>query len=293
MATYSDKTFNASHYESARPSYPQSLYDELIKYHGDQAKELAIDIGCGSGFVAFKLTDYFTEVIGTDPSTVMIQQCQQDARAGKGITFKEGTGESLPVQSSVADMITGAECCHWVDHNRFFKEAARVLKPHGTLAYWFYKDPIFIGHPKANKIYHNYTWRSSLEDNPDDEFERWMGAYYEQPGHNFLGTLTKEIEVPEELFYDTTRVEYLVDENGDPKGIKDSPLMIKKTITIATFLEYVKSWSAYHAWMKDHGRKYDVAERFVDELKTEMGWTDDTKVDVVWDTMYTFAKRRA
>ena len=58
------------------------------------------------------------------------------------------------------------------------------------------------------------------------------------------------------------------------------------------FLNYVKSWSAYHIWMKEHGDKYDIAEVFVDELKQQMGWDDDTKIKVIWDTVYTFARKK-
>ena len=43
-----------------------------------------------------------------------------------------------------------------------FDESYRVLKSNGTLAYWFYKDPVFIGYPEANKVYTNYTYNSSL-----------------------------------------------------------------------------------------------------------------------------------
>lgn len=76
MATYSEMTFNSQHYDDSRPNYPQPFYKELIKYHTKKGDtKLAIDIGCGSGFVAFQLVNYFDSVIGTDPSSTMIEQC--------------------------------------------------------------------------------------------------------------------------------------------------------------------------------------------------------------------------
>lgn len=292
MATYSDTSFDSKHYQDSRPNYPQSFYNTLLAYHDEKGgRGLAVDIGCGSGFVAFKLANYFDKVIGTDPSEVMINQCNQ--QKNEKLSFLPGTGEAHPpeIEEGTVDLITGAECCHWVDHGRFFAESARVLKPNGTLAYWFYKDPIFVGHPRANEIYENYTYNSSFDINPNDDFERYMGPYYQQPGHDYLRTLLKEIEVPQDTFYDVIRHEYRVEKDPTPLTTV-TPLSIRKRITLKLFLAYVQSWSAYHSWMKDHGHKYDIAERFVEELKQELNWTDETVLDVVWDTVYTFARKR-
>lgn len=306
MATYSEMTFNSQHYDDSRPNYPQPFYKELIKYHTKKGDaKLAIDIGCGSGFVAFQLVNYFDSIIGTDPSSTMIEQCNSNIppewlrNSPKKISFMKGTAEHHPVsiKENSVDLITGAECCHWVNHKQFFDESYRVLKSNGTLAYWFYKDPVFIGYPEANKVYTNYTYNSSFDESPDEEFERYMGPYYQQPGHDYLRSLMKEIEVPTDKFYDIVRHEYISNIHGAPKENEDpyitkTPLFIKKTITMKWFLDYVKSWSAYHTWMTHHGDKYDIAEKFVAELKQKMNWNDDTEIDVIWDTVYTFARKK-
>ncbi|KAI5954764.1 hypothetical protein KGF57_003787 [Candida theae] len=303
MSTYSETSFNSQHYDDARPNYPEPFYLELIKYHKQKGvTQLAIDIGCGSGFVAFKLLDYFDNVVGTDPSSTMISHCQSNTPKlpkGKSIEFIIGSAESHPnkILPSSVDLITGAECCHWVDHEKFYTESARVLKPNGTLAYWLYKDPVFVGYPKANEIYENYTYNSSKKRSPQDEFERYMGPYYQQPGHDYLRSLLKEKSPPKDLFYDISRHEYVSERDGAPSETEDAyvtktPLFIRKVIDMKWFLNYVRSWSAYHTWMKEHGDKYDIAEVFVDELKNAMGWDYDTKIEVIWDTVYTFARKK-
>ncbi|EAZ63816.2 trans-aconitate methyltransferase 1 [Scheffersomyces stipitis CBS 6054] len=310
MSAYSETTFDSKHYDDTRPNYPEAFYKELLSYHsavskGDDSRlTTAVDLGSGSGFVTFKLLDYFKKVYGVDPSCKMIMQCKEseqfeEANAEEDrIDFHPGTGEffTVAINNHSVDLITAGESSHWFDHPLFFKEANRALKPNGTLAFWLYKDPVFIGHPKANEIYTNYTYNSSIEKNPDDGFEKWMGPYYQQPGHDYLRTLMKEIEVPEDLYYDIQRVEYIserdgVPDNFDPKAAK-TKLFIHKKITVKWFHDYVKSWSAYHSWMKEHGEKYDIADKFVDELKEASGWQDDTELDVVWDTVYTFARRK-
>lgn len=125
MSTYSESNFNTTHYNLARPSYPDEFYNTLIEYHDstNSAHELALDIGCGSGFVAFKLIDFFEKVIGTDISSTMVNQCRKTAKPGKNIQFLVGSAEQAPpeIQENSVDLITGAECCHWVDHEKVFQ----------------------------------------------------------------------------------------------------------------------------------------------------------------------------
>ncbi|CCE81380.1 Piso0_001280 [Millerozyma farinosa CBS 7064] len=297
MATYSATDFDTSHYNIARPSYPESFYKFLIQYHdksiNEYKRESALDIGCGSGFVTFKLLEYFDKVIGTDISDTMIGQCKQDERTKiykERIQFFTAKAEQAPSQilPSSIDLLTGAECCHWVDHDEFFKESFRVLKPGGTLAYWFYGDPIFVGYPEANDIYNKYTFGSSLRNGESNGFERYLGPYYEQPGRQYLRELLSHVHPPEQLFEDIVREEY------HPETSKSkTPLYISKRSSLRHFMAYVKSWSAYHAWMKENGDKYDVAEAFVEELSHRMGWDLDFELELTWTTVYTVARKKS
>lgn len=290
MASYSDSNFNAKHYNSARPTYSDEFYQELIKYHdlGNTGRELAVDVGCGPGFVAFKLTEFFKSVIGTDLSPTMIDQC--NTRNDKeGVKFLVAPAEKFPdsVQESSVDLITAAECCHWLDQPKFFAECHRVLKPGATLAYWFYKDPIFVDHPKANEIYDEYTYGSSRAANPSELFEKFMGPYWEQPGRNYLRSLMREIEPSIDSFKDMVRVEY------DPALSSSLPsaLHISRKITLKELSAYVKSWSAYHSWMRENGDKYDVADAFIQALRDQMKWDDNFEFVITWATAYTFVRK--
>lgn len=291
MATYSEKDFNTSHYNDARPNYPHGFYETLMQYHDNNdindrelpSRELAIDVGCGSGFVTFKLLEFFKSVLGTDISGTMIQQCNKDKRVinNNRIQFLEASAENPPssVKDNTMDLITGAECCHWVDHDIFFKQCWRILKPGGTLAYWFYKDPIFVDYPEANDIYNEYCY-----DHPD-----YMGPCYEQPGRNYLKTLLREIQVPQDLYTDIIRREY------EPLREGDTPtsLYISKKITLADFKDYVTSWSAYHNWKKKYpNAKEDIADKFIAELQKVMKIDNGVEFTVVWGTVYTFARKR-
>lgn len=293
MATYSEKTFDAARYDAARPSYPAEFYDTLVAYHQSRdtsSRDLAVDVGCGLGFVAFELAERFKHVIGTDVSATMIEKCKGDARSRQpGIEFVVGSGEQAPevIAPGSVDLITGAECCHWMDHPRFFEESHRILKPSGTLAFWFYMDPVFVGQEQANKLYMQYCYLLSVADH-GDKVERFFGPYYEQPGHDFFRNGMRDVKIPGALFTDVVRHEYHPEVNARDH----TTLLIARHVTLRWFHHYVTSWSGYHNWKAANPQEPDTADRFVLELAACMQVDWDTEFELVFPTVYTFARKR-
>eukprot|EP00386_Alphamonas_edax_P013824 GDKI01042597.1.p1 GENE.GDKI01042597.1~~GDKI01042597.1.p1 ORF type:complete len:305 (-),score=44.72 GDKI01042597.1:97-1011(-) len=124
-------------YAAYRPSYPKHLYDAIYKYkleYGTPTYETAADIACGSGQAAIDLAVKFTRVIGIDASA---EQVAQAPPAGN-IVFRQGTSESTGLDRGSVDLIAVAQAFHWFETHKFYTEAARILKPKGTLAIWAY-----------------------------------------------------------------------------------------------------------------------------------------------------------
>lgn len=288
MATYSKKDFDSSLYNSARPSYPDEFYQHLMEYHqscAGNSTQTALDVGCGSGFVAFKLAEYFEKVVGTDISETMILQCKGDERnQNETMEFAVAPAEKAPdiISPASVDMITAAECLHWVDQNAFFEESARILKPNGTLAYWFYLDPVFPASKEATQINLEYSYDSSIELYGDD-YEHFFGPYYEQPGHNLLRSGLDGMTPPTEQFADIIRHYY------DPFSTGSTPLLIKKKITLEVYGNYVKSWSGYNTWKADNPEKPDAADELIGKLQSILG---EKEIDVVFPTLFVLARRK-
>ena len=59
-------------YQQARPSYPQSVIDEILKYV--QNYEMAWDCGAASGQFTRILAPHFNQIIATDISAAQLQQ---------------------------------------------------------------------------------------------------------------------------------------------------------------------------------------------------------------------------
>ncbi|CAR30424.1 class I SAM-dependent methyltransferase [Lachancea thermotolerans CBS 6340] len=286
MSTYSENSFNSDFYQEKRPRYPESLYQEILSYHSGDLK-LAIDVGCGTGISTLPLLKSFERVVGCDPSSTMLESAKKfkDKITVKDINRIEYSvcgAEDLTslFASDSIDLVTGAESIHWVDEERFFKQAFQVLKPNGTLAYWFYVEPIFIEHPQANEIYEEFVY----------EDPAYMGPQW-KPGKEKLRVYGEQIRIPEDKFTDIERHVYrpLVSKE------KTAYFYGRDSMTVDDLRQYLRSWSAYHTWQQKFGEKgCDVAELLLDELKSKCGWDEaNTRLKVEWGTAYYLARKKA
>jgi ubiquinone/menaquinone biosynthesis C-methylase UbiE len=116
----------ADAYERARPSYPDEAVDWLLP----AGAHTVLDLGAGTGKLTRAQVARGLDVIAVEPIDEM--------RATLEATLPEvhalkGTAEDIPLPDQSVDVITVAQAWHWVDIERATAEAARVLKPGGTL----------------------------------------------------------------------------------------------------------------------------------------------------------------
>ncbi|KAH3680152.1 hypothetical protein WICPIJ_008365 [Wickerhamomyces pijperi] len=280
MSTFSNKDFDSNNYQTRRPGYPDSLFKAIDQYHqGEHHK--ALDVGCGPGTATFQLTEYYDQVIGCDPSTVMIQpgidSITDNVRGG--ISFEVSPAEDLSAvapEDESFDLITSAEALHWFNHGKFFKEAARVLKPNGTLAFWGYMEPRFIDFPEADVIYEQYVFS-------DPQF---MGPLW-KPGKHYLRNFYDQVEIPSELFKDVERYHYYPKKSQ----AKTAYFLGDEKYNMVKLADYLSSWSAVHDWNQEHPESVGVDKQLVSKLKETFGWSDSTELRVEWGTVYVFARR--
>ena len=149
MAT-KDKTFvaftaaQAEQYATGRGfSYPPELYQAILDYH-DGPHDLLLDVGTGPGKVVFDMLPSFNHAVGCDTSVGMVEQAKKGADQ-RGMddktTFIVCGGETcenaVPEEKKgQVDVLTIAMAAHWLEIEKFYKSAANVLRPGGTLAMW-------------------------------------------------------------------------------------------------------------------------------------------------------------
>ncbi|HEX7916295.1 class I SAM-dependent methyltransferase [Rudaea sp.] len=123
---------HADLYREARPTYPDALFDWLAAQAPDRA--LAWDCGCGNGQASVALARHFARVVATDPSANQID----DAELHTNIDYRVEPAERSSLADASASLVTVAQALHWFDHDAFYAEVRRVLKPGGLFAAWAY-----------------------------------------------------------------------------------------------------------------------------------------------------------
>lgn len=124
---------HASEYAQYRPTYPESLYDWVLKKVA--AFDTAWDCGTGNGQVASVLASHFKQVIATDISAAQLAQ----APALTNVRYEVCPAEVTPFDAETFDLITVGQALHWFQFEAFHQEVKRVAKPGAILAVWTYQ----------------------------------------------------------------------------------------------------------------------------------------------------------
>ncbi|MBL7702339.1 MAG: class I SAM-dependent methyltransferase [Ferruginibacter sp.] len=118
----------AGSYAAWRPEYPDELFTFLSSLSAQHNK--ALDCGTGNGQAAKQLAKFYKEVFATDISEAQLNQ----AVAAANIFYSVGPAEKTGFPDGYFDMLCAAQAAHWFNHELFYKEVERILKPGGVLA---------------------------------------------------------------------------------------------------------------------------------------------------------------
>ena len=119
-------------YAKVRPHYPAALFTFLASLCGEQKS--AWDAACGNGQAVVDLATHFAEVHATDVSEQQIA----NALPNPSVRYSVQAAEKTNFAENQFDLIGVAQALHWFDHDLFWNEVKRVLKPKGIFAAWGY-----------------------------------------------------------------------------------------------------------------------------------------------------------
>lgn len=129
----------AQAYLRLRPSYPKETLSVLRSALGEEdphrspSEITAVDIGAGSGQFTKLLAEANYRTIAIEPSRAMRDALLSQAWVHTTHTsVLEGFAENTGLPSGSADMVTWAQCFHWLDTEHAVNEAARILRPRGV-----------------------------------------------------------------------------------------------------------------------------------------------------------------
>jgi hypothetical protein len=295
MATFGKAGFNAVSYAAFRPSYPAQLFKTVLSYHRGASTTL-LDLGAGHGLISRELSSSFTHVICTDPSESMINQAKASTpQSFSNISFHQGSAENLSfVDDGTLDMVVAGQAAHWFDYSKVWPQLALKVRPGGTLAFWGYKDNIFVDYPGATKVLDEYCYG-----------DHTLGPYWEQPGRSILRDKFINIVPPSADWSEVTRHEYEPGTRGKGSGI--GKLLMQKRLKLGEMEGYVRTFSAFHNWAVDHPEKKakkdggdgDIVDEMFDKMvEVEPEWAAkgdnwrDFELENEWGSAILLARKK-
>ena len=191
-------------------------------------------------------------------------------------------------------MVVAGQAAHWFDYSKSWPELERKVRKGGTLAFFGYKDHVFVDYPQASKILDHFCYG-------DDK----MGPFWEQPGRNILRDTYKDIIPPREEWEDVERLEYEPGIEGSESG--EGTCLMKRRLKLGEVEGYGRTFSAFHNWMAAHpeikakadGGTGDIVDEMFEEMvKAEPEWQSrgeawrDFEVDIEWGSVILMARKK-
>lgn len=160
-------------------TYDDEHLQQIMKALDIQDNFQVMDLGTGSGFLAFPLAERYPEsqISGLDilPQTLARDAEKANAQGITNLRFICYDGKAFPFDDDTFDVIVSRYCLHhFPDIEQTFGEIARVLKLDGQL---------FISDPTPN----------------EDDFQRFVDAYMQMKddGHNKFYTKDEFVRLAE------------------------------------------------------------------------------------------------
>ncbi|XP_006812666.1 putative methyltransferase DDB_G0268948 [Saccoglossus kowalevskii] len=234
----------AEAYQKFRPTYPKGVVERIISYLGHKNPGpygLAVDVGCGSGQSTGILGDHFEQVIGCDISESQIQKAI-DSNLTPNVEYKTGSDSNIPATDHSVDLVTSAQSFHWFNHEHFYKEVDRVLKPKGCLAVYGYGTAQF----------HKNTNGKQLQSVFDEFYSKELEGFWSKRRRHIENHF-KQFKLPYTDFE------------------RDDTLSIEIDYSVADFMGYLSSWTAYHKYLKVNPHKQHILVEVEEKLMGATG----------------------
>ena len=239
-----EEAAHASAYARYRPHYSMKVRDlikSFMEKHGC-GFDCIVDVATGSGQALTHWTEMFHKCVGVDISGEQIKNARTafQEKGVKNVELHVSPAEDLPLSSSSCDLVSCATAWHWLDADKFYSEATRVLRQPGVLAVYSHGIPFFPNNPEATSL------TMKLYD------EKLSKVWH--PNTRHIVNHYKEVELP-----------YPVTERHD--------ILQEWPIPLSHYVSYLGTLATYQKYLKEYPGDAPLDELY-QELKEAFSVTD-------------------
>lgn len=236
---------NAPQYDVRKKiSYPENIYNNLsslcLKH------DYALDIGCGNGVSASRLSKYFKNVEGIDLGDNLINIAK---KMYPDIKFSVSTAENYIRRVIKYDLITCATAFYWMDRKIVLNNIERNLNKDGVFCAYKYDFPVIYGPLRDIINFELATKWQKCRDSRLIEYDDTLEVLNESKIFNHVQEFMEPnvIELSSEevaqFFLSTSYVTKYIEQSGDTdysdyliKKCMQSPQLIKVRFDIHGFI---------------------------------------------------------
>ncbi len=125
----------AASYQAARPDYPESLFDALVRVSRLRPGARLLEVGCATGKATLPLVQRGFEVVCVEVGEDLAARARENL-AGYPVTVEADAFESWDGAGRRFDLVYAATAWHWIDPAIRYQRAHSLLLPDGHLALW-------------------------------------------------------------------------------------------------------------------------------------------------------------
>jgi SAM-dependent methyltransferase len=126
----------AASYASARPTYPDELYDCLVAATRIGPHSRLLEIGCGPGTATAPLARLGCRITAVELGAALAREARRRMATYPRVDVVNAPFETWPTAGQAYDLVYAATSWHWVAPEVRYRRAHEVLRPGGQLAFW-------------------------------------------------------------------------------------------------------------------------------------------------------------
>jgi SAM-dependent methyltransferase len=143
-----------SGYDTARPGYPEPIYDNLRSRCGLARGTATFEIGPGTGKATSRLLQLgAAPLIAIEPDARLAAFLNERYGDVPGLTVLCSAFEDVALADGSFDLGVAATSFHWLERAASLRKIARLLRPGGWWAMWWY----VFGDPERPDAFHEAT----------------------------------------------------------------------------------------------------------------------------------------